>query len=54
MNWQDYIERNPDVMMGKPILAGTRITVEFVLERLGQGATPEELVQNEMSTFTAG
>ena len=43
MNWQDYIERNADVMMGKPVLAGTRITVEFVLERLGQGATPEEL-----------
>ena len=46
MNWQDYIERNADVMMGKPVLAGTRITVEVVLERLGQGATPDELVQN--------
>ena len=52
MNWQDYIERNPDVMMGKPVLAGTRITVEFVLERLGQGATPEELVQNYVGLNT--
>ena len=52
MNWQDYIERNADVMMGKPVLAGTRITVEFVLERLGQGATPEELVQNYVGLNT--
>jgi len=46
MNWQDYIERDPAVMLGKPVFKGTRITVEFVLERLGQGATPEELVES--------
>ena len=32
--------------MGKPVMAGTRITVEFVLERLGQGGTPGELIEN--------
>ena len=37
MNWQDYIERDPEVMLGKPVFKGTRLTVEFVLERLGQG-----------------
>ena len=52
MKWQDYIERNPDVMMGKPVLVGTRITVEFVLERLGQGATPEELIENYVGLKT--
>ena len=36
MNWQDYIERDPEVMLGKPVFKGTRLTVEFVLERLGQ------------------
>ena len=46
MNWQDYIERDPAVMLGKPVFRGTRITVEFVLERLGQGATAEELVES--------
>lgn len=46
MDWHDYIERNPGILMGKPVFAGTRISVEFVLERLGQGATPEELVEN--------
>jgi len=46
MNWQDYIERDPEVMLGKPVFKGTRLTVEFILERLGQGATPEELLDS--------
>ena len=46
MNWQDYIERDPNVMLGKPVFKGTRLTVEFILERLGQGATSEELLEN--------
>jgi uncharacterized protein (DUF433 family) len=43
MDWQQCIERVPAVMLGKPIFRGTRITVEFVLERLAQGARPEDL-----------
>jgi uncharacterized protein (DUF433 family) len=46
MNWQDYIERDPEVMLGKPVFKGTRLTVEFILERLGQGAAVEELLNN--------
>jgi uncharacterized protein (DUF433 family) len=46
MDWQAHIERVPGVMVGKPIFRGTRITVEFVLERLAQGATPEDLVRS--------
>ena len=46
MNWQDYIERDPEMMLGKPVFKGTRLTVEFVLERLGQGATADELLEN--------
>ena len=37
MRWQEYIERNPKVMVGKPVIKGTRITVELILERLGYG-----------------
>jgi uncharacterized protein (DUF433 family) len=33
-------------MLGKPVFKGTRITVEFVLERLAQGASASELVDN--------
>jgi uncharacterized protein (DUF433 family) len=46
MSWQDYIERDPEVMLGKPVFKGTRLTVEFVLERLGQGASVEELLES--------
>lgn len=46
MNWQDYIEANPGVSLGKPVFKGTRLTVEFILERLGEGATTDELVKN--------
>ena len=46
MNWQDYIERDPEVMLGKPVFKGTRLTVEFVLERLGQGDLVEELLES--------
>ncbi len=45
MDWRDYIERDPRVMLGKPVFKGTRLTVEFVLERLGQGASVEELLR---------
>ncbi len=38
MDWHKHIERVPGVMLGKPIFRQTRITVEFVLERLSQGA----------------
>jgi uncharacterized protein (DUF433 family) len=46
MNWQDYIEVKPEVALGKPVFKETRLTVEFVLERLGEGATVEDLVAN--------
>jgi uncharacterized protein (DUF433 family) len=46
MNWQEHIERDPQVMMGKPVFRGTRITVEYILERLSEGATPQELLDN--------
>jgi uncharacterized protein (DUF433 family) len=39
-----YIESKPEVMMGKPVIAGTRITVEMILERLGAGETVEAIV----------
>lgn len=38
------IVSDPKVMMGKPVVAGTRITVELVLEKLATGRTFEELL----------
>jgi uncharacterized protein (DUF433 family) len=43
-HWDDYIEERKEVMLGKPVFKGTRLTVEFVLTELGGGATPEQLL----------
>jgi uncharacterized protein (DUF433 family) len=39
MTITDCREVNPKVMMGKPVIRGTRITVELILRKLGEGAT---------------
>jgi len=46
MNIHRYIERNPKVMLGKPVIKGTRITVELIVERLGQGWTEEQILDS--------
>ncbi|MBN2449529.1 MAG: DUF433 domain-containing protein [Lentisphaeria bacterium] len=38
------IRSDPAIMMGKPVIAGTRITVELVLEKLGSGETIDQLL----------
>jgi uncharacterized protein (DUF433 family) len=43
VRWQDYIEERKDVMLGKPVFKGTRLTVEHVLRELGAGMSPDEL-----------
>lgn len=44
MDYKDYIESNAEIMLGKPVVKGTRITVALILKKLSEGATPEELV----------
>jgi uncharacterized protein (DUF433 family) len=46
MKWQDYIEERKEVMMGKPVFKGPRLTVEHVLKELGTGMSHEELLEN--------
>ena len=41
---RDLIRSDPNVMMGKPVVAGTRITVELILEKLAAGETVEEIL----------
>jgi uncharacterized protein (DUF433 family) len=48
MKDQQLLERitlNPKVMAGKPVIKGTRLTVEYVLGLLAHGATPEEILE---------
>ena len=39
------IVSDPKVMMGKPVIAGTRITVEMILEKLSAGETVEQILE---------
>lgn len=41
---KQLIQSNPRVMMGKPVIVGTRITVELILERLASGETIEQVL----------
>ena len=40
----ERIEINPQVMLGKPVIRGTRIPVELILRKLGEGTTEAELL----------
>lgn len=40
----DRIAINPEIMLGKPVIRGTRIPVELVLRKLSEGATTEDLL----------
>lgn len=46
MKYEDHIGIDPEVMVGKPVIKGTRITVELILRRLAAGERPEDIVQN--------
>lgn len=48
MRDEQLLERitvNPKVMVGKPVIRGTRLTVEYILNLLAHGATVEEILQ---------
>lgn len=46
MNWQDRILVDPSVLAGKPIIKGTRMAVEFLIELLAEQWTHEQILKN--------
>ena len=44
-DYRDLVVADPGVMMGKPVIAGTRITVELILEKLAAGETVEQILE---------
>ena len=45
MDYKERITSDPDIMLGKPVIKGTRITVELILKKLSEGITIEELLE---------
>lgn len=46
MNWQDRIIVDPQVLVGKPTIKGTRIAVEFLVELVAEGWTTQQITTN--------
>jgi uncharacterized protein (DUF433 family) len=45
MDWQERISVDPKVLVGKPVIKGTRISVEFVVDLLARGWTREDILR---------
>jgi len=45
-NWKDKITVDPNILAGKPIIKGTRIAVEFILDLLANDWTVENILEN--------
>ena len=46
MEVTDRVEINPKVMMGKPVIRGTRVTVELILRKLSEGASEADVLDS--------
>ncbi len=46
MNWQDHIVTDKDVLLSKPIIKGTRISIEHLVGLLAQGWTEQQILDN--------
>jgi len=46
MDWKDRIEANPAVLLGKPIIKGTRLAVELIIDLLAAGWSAQRIVAN--------
>lgn len=44
MTWNERIVIDPRILTGKPVIKGTRLAVEFILELMGQGWTEEQII----------
>jgi uncharacterized protein (DUF433 family) len=46
LDWHEYIHTDPKILVGKPVVKGTRLSVDFVLRLLANGWTREQVFEN--------
>lgn len=46
MDWREYIHSDPEILLGKPVVKGTRLAIEFILELFAAGWKEEEILEN--------
>ena len=46
IEWKDYIHSDPEILLGKPVVKGTRLSVEFILGLFAEGWTDQQIIEN--------
>jgi len=46
VDWKKFIHSNPEVLLGKPVVKGTRLSVEFILGLFSSGWTEQQVLEN--------
>lgn len=46
IDWREFIHSNPDILLGKPTVKGTRLSVEFILGLFAEGWTEQQILEN--------
>jgi len=46
VDWKKYIHSDPDILLGKPVVKGTRLSVEFILGLFSNGWTEQQVLEN--------
>ena len=46
MDWRRYIHSDPEILLGKPVVRGTRLSVDFILGLFAAGWTEEQVLEN--------
>ena len=46
MTWEEHITIDPAILVGKPVIKGTRLSVDFIIDLLAQGWTDSEILRN--------
>lgn len=46
MDWRQHIHSDPEILSGKPVIRGTRLSVEFILRLLAAGWSEQQILEN--------
>jgi len=46
INWRNFIHSDPEILLGKPVVKGTRLSVEFILGLFANGWTERQIIEN--------
>lgn len=52
MDWKKYIHSDPEILMGKPVVKGTRLAVDFLVGLFAAGWTEQQVLENYPSLTT--